>query len=138
MTFSLTSIDANVLAAIAAAGGAILLKIVEKWTIRKSETMNDAARIRNELRSDITRLREENIQLEKEVNEWHEKYWAEKSLHDSDEMLIRTFKTEVSDGINRIKQLESDLMADRKNISELENDLEELRAMLRRLYDHEN
>ena len=137
MNFTLAAIDANVLAAIAAAGGAILLKIVEKWTIRRSETLNDAARIRNELRSDIMRLREENIQLEKEANDWHEKYWEAKSIHESDELRISEFKVEVSNGLIRMEQLESNLNADRTNIAELERDIEELRNMLERLSSHE-
>jgi chromosome segregation ATPase len=138
MTYAIADIDANVLAAIAAAGGAILLKIVEKWTIRRSETLSDAARIRDELRADITRLRDENLQLEKEVNEWHEKYWTEKSLRDSDELLINAFRMEVSGGLNRIKQLETNLDTDRTDIADLEKDLEELRTLLQRLSNHEN
>jgi len=135
--FSLANIDANVLAAIAAAAGAILLKIIEKWTIRRSETLNDAARIRNELRADIIRLREENTQLEKEVNEWHEKYWAAKSLHESDELIISSFEVGIDKGLERIEQLESNLNDDRTNIAELETDVAELSELFNRLTNDE-
>jgi len=126
MTFSLAAIDANVLAAIAAAGGAILVKIVEKWAIRRSETLSDASRIRDELRTDIIRLRKENQDLETEALSWHEKYWDVKTVHESDKAIQNEFRLEVlqrlerieqkhcsgSDDINKLKDLIDDMPSD--------------------------
>ena len=104
MTFTLAAIDANVLAAIAAAGGAIFVKIIEKWAIRRSETMSDASRLRDELRTDIIRLRKENQDLESEALLWHEKYWTVRTIHENEKAAQHEFRLEVLQRLNRIEQ----------------------------------
>jgi chromosome segregation ATPase len=137
MWFNLPSVDANVLAAIAAAGGAITIKLIEKWAIRRSENLIDAQKIRDELRSEITRLRDENIRLHTESLSWHNKYWEIKELQDSGETLIDSLKADRDIHVERIKVLESQLHQDRKDIDELEDDVDELRQTFNKLSSKE-
>lgn len=138
MWFTLPSVDANVIAAIAAAGGAITIKLIEKWAIRRSENLIDAQRIRDELRSEITRLRDENIRLQTEALTWHNKYWEVKELQDSGETLIDSLKADRDVHVERIKILESQLHQDRKDIDELEDNVDELRQTFNKLSSKES
>jgi uncharacterized protein (DUF3084 family) len=121
MPVPLHTVDPNVTTALAAAGGAILIKIVERWLGRRNETNNEAERIRKELREELTRYRTDNIRLEKEVDEWRTKYWKSKKLHDSDEIRIDELESEVSGGAVQIKSLSDsvqNLLDDVKRLQE--------------------
>jgi predicted RNase H-like nuclease (RuvC/YqgF family) len=70
----------NVLATIIAAGGAIFVKIIEKWMEHNEEqktenTYAEGERIRQELRVDVERLHDENEKLRNESDKWRAKYW---------------------------------------------------------------
>lgn len=52
------------------------LKLAEHWLGRNKVKTDDAAQIRDELRLEITALREENKQLEAEVEVWKGKYYT--------------------------------------------------------------
>lgn len=60
--------------------GAILggsgLKVIEHW-LNKSKVQNDeATSYRKELRDEVTSLREELRKVEKELDEWRDKYYV--------------------------------------------------------------
>jgi uncharacterized coiled-coil DUF342 family protein len=55
--------------------GGIGLKLLEHWLGRSKMRLDEASKIRDELRVEITGLREESKVLEKEANEWKEKYY---------------------------------------------------------------
>lgn len=120
MPVTLPTVDPNVTTAIAAAGGAILIKIVERWLGRRNENNNEAERIRKELREELTRYRTENIRLEKELDDLRTKYWSNKRLHDSAETRINDLESEVSDGAILIQQLSD-------SIYHLQDDVKRLR-----------
>lgn len=72
--------DQNVFAAIAAASGAIIVKIVEKWIDKhhkNDSSSQEAERIREELRDELTRLRSETERLRIESDDWRKKFWDE-------------------------------------------------------------
>lgn len=89
----LTTLDPTTLGVIAAAVGAVVVKIAEKWLGRRSESALEAERVRAELRAENldstseaerlraelrvenTLLRSDNIRLRKDADEWREKYW---------------------------------------------------------------
>lgn len=56
--------------------GGIGLKLLEHWLGRSQVKRNDAQQIRDELRTQVAELRDTNRILEKEVDEWRDKYWA--------------------------------------------------------------
>jgi uncharacterized coiled-coil DUF342 family protein len=55
--------------------GGIGLKMLEYWLGRSKVKLDEASKIRDELRIEITSLREENRDLETQLNEWKGKYY---------------------------------------------------------------
>lgn len=55
--------------------GGVGLKVAEHWLGRSKVKVDDAARIRDELRLEITAQREEIKQLEKDVDRWRDEYY---------------------------------------------------------------
>lgn len=55
--------------------GGIGLKVLEHWLGRNKFKTDEATRIREELRTDMTALRTENKELERQVDEWRLKYY---------------------------------------------------------------
>ena len=68
-------------AAIAAILGGIGVKIIDKMLTKRSETFLEGAKLRDELRSENTFLRQEVEQLELDRNEWREKFYAAVEAH---------------------------------------------------------
>lgn len=55
--------------------GGVGLKVLEHWLGRNRVRTDDATRLRDELRTEITSLREENRQMEADVDKWREEYY---------------------------------------------------------------
>lgn len=55
--------------------GGVCLKLVERWLSNSKVKVDDAMNIRNELRTELVALREENRQLEDDVTKWREEYY---------------------------------------------------------------
>lgn len=122
----LPTVDPNVTTAVAAAGVAILIKIVERWLNRRTDNNAEAERLRKELREEVSRLRADNIRLEKEADEWRTKYWNKKALYDSDEIRINDLESEVSGGAALIKNLTDKVEGLEREIGGLEKEVKRL------------
>lgn len=61
--------------------GASVLSVTNKWLSRTKDDRDDAKQIREELRTQITSQKTEIDVLEKEVNEWREKYYDLRDQH---------------------------------------------------------
>lgn len=70
------NLDPAWIALLGAMFGGAGLKVTEAWLGRNRVKIDDASQIRDELRTEITGLREENAQLESSRNEWREKYYS--------------------------------------------------------------
>ena len=71
-------------AALAAILGGIGVKIIDKMLTKRSETFLEGSKIRDELRSENTTLRQELEQLEADRNEWREKFYGAVESHISE------------------------------------------------------
>lgn len=69
------AMDPTVIALIGTVMGGVGLKVAESWLGRNKVRVDDAARMRDELRLQVTALREENKALEAQVDEWRAKYY---------------------------------------------------------------
>lgn len=69
------------IALIATLCGGLGLKVVEHWLGRNKVRVDDASRIRDELRLEITAQREEIISLEVERDTWRGKYYDLRDRH---------------------------------------------------------
>jgi septal ring factor EnvC (AmiA/AmiB activator) len=68
--------DAAWIALIGTVFGGVGLKVVDHYLSKNKVKIDDAARIRDELRIEITNLREEVQKLEAERDKWREDYWS--------------------------------------------------------------
>lgn len=69
------ALDPAWIALIATICGGVGLKVTEHWLGRSKVRVDDAARIRDELRLEITANKEEIKQLESEVTKWRDEYY---------------------------------------------------------------
>lgn len=69
------ALDPAWIALIGTVCGGVGLKVAEHWLGRNKVRTDDAARIRDELRMEITAQREEIKQLEDAANKWREEYF---------------------------------------------------------------
>lgn len=70
------ALDPTVVALIGTIMGGVGLKIAEYFLGKGRVKVDDASRIRDELRLEITALRTENHQLETERDKWRSDYYA--------------------------------------------------------------
>lgn len=77
--------------------GGVGLKLAEHWLGRNKVRTDDAARIRDELRLEITTQREEIRQLEADGNKWREEYFNLKEKYIN-------LQTELTLALARIKR----------------------------------
>ena len=70
------AIDPAWIALIGTLCGGIGLKVAEHWLGKNKIKVDDAARIRDELRLEITAQRQEIKDLEAEVDKWRDEYYA--------------------------------------------------------------
>lgn len=67
--------DAAWIALIGTLMGGAGLKFIEKFLARGTEKQDFATKMRDELRTDLNTTKEEVRQLEKEIDQWKEKYF---------------------------------------------------------------
>lgn len=76
--------------------GGVGLKVAEHWLGRSKIKVDDAARIRDELRLEITAQREEIKQLESDVDRWRDEYYNLKEKY-------MTLQTELMFALRNIR-----------------------------------
>jgi len=69
------AIDPTIVALVGTVMGGVGLKLAEHWLGRKKVKVDDAARIRDELRTELTAVRADNNALEIEVDKWKTDYY---------------------------------------------------------------
>lgn len=90
------SLDPAWIALIGTVCGGVGLKLTEYWLGRNKVRTDDASRIRDELRMEITAQREEIKQLETDVEKWRNEYY---DLRDK----YINLQTELTLALERIK-----------------------------------
>ena len=69
------ALDPTVVALVGTVMGGVGLKVAEHWLGRNKVKVDDASRLRDELRLEITAQKEEIRQLEAEVEKWRKEYY---------------------------------------------------------------
>lgn len=70
------AVDPTVVALVGTIMGGVGLKVAEHWLGRNKVKVDDAARMRDELRLEITAQREEIAKLEADAVKWRNDYYA--------------------------------------------------------------
>lgn len=103
------ALDPTVIALIGTVMGGVGLKVAEHWLGRNKVRVDDAARLRDELRLEITAQREEIKALESDVNKWRNEYYTmyEKyiKLQTDLTLALQRIKVEASSAQNDAVQL---------------------------------
>ena len=91
--------------------GGVGLKMVEHWLGRSKVKVDEAGRIRDELRLEITAQREEIKQLEADVNKWREEYYNLRdrftALQTELTLALQRIRSEAAQAENKAVELES-------------------------------
>lgn len=84
------AIDPAWIALIGTVCGGVGLKVAEHWLGRNKVKTDEAAQIRDELRLEITALREEVKQLEADADKWKKEYFGmyEKYINQASDLKI--------------------------------------------------
>ena len=105
------AIDPAWIALIGTLCGGIGLKVAEHWLGKNKVKVDDAARIRDELRLEITAQREEIKDLETDVEKWRSEYYALRDkyveLQTELTLALAKIKQEAADAEAAAKQLET-------------------------------
>lgn len=93
------ALDPAWIALIGSAGGAIILKVTEHFLSQGEVKVSDAQHLRDELRIQIDNQRSDIQQLEKDVDEWKDKYYDLRDEHVKlqAELIVRL--KEIKEGI---------------------------------------
>lgn len=91
------ALDPTVVALIGTIMGGVGLKAAEHWLGRNKVKVDDAARLRDELRLEITAQREEIKALEADVDRWKKDYYDLKSLY-------MNLEVDLKFALNKIKE----------------------------------
>lgn len=59
----------------------LLLKVMTKWTDRKNDNLTEHLELRKELREELDSVKHELHQLQKELDEWREKYYHQVEIN---------------------------------------------------------
>lgn len=101
--------DPGWIALIGTITGGVGLKFVEHWLGRNRVKTDDATRIRDELRIEITNQREEIRQLEADVTKWREEYYNLRdkyvSLQTELTLALEKIRKEATEAGNRAETL---------------------------------
>ena len=90
------ALDPTVVALIGTVMGGVGLKVAEHWLGRNKVKVDDASRLRDELRLEITAQREEIKALESAVDKWRAEYYDLRDKYSS-------LQTELTLALQKIK-----------------------------------
>jgi uncharacterized coiled-coil DUF342 family protein len=73
------------------------LKVATKWADRKKDNLTEHLELRKELREELDTVKEELRQLQKDVDEWREKYYAQVEINAVLQSEISALRMELND-----------------------------------------
>lgn len=75
LTEMLGQLNSTVTVTVAGLLVGVLMKFATKWTDRRKDNLTEHLELRKELREELDTVKEELHQLQKELDEWREKYY---------------------------------------------------------------
>jgi len=103
------ALDPTLVALVGTVMGGVGLKVAEHWLGRNKVKVDDASRLRDELRLEITAQKEEIRQLEAEVEKWRKEYYdlfqKYMSLETDLKLALHNIKKEVETAQNTTAEL---------------------------------
>jgi hypothetical protein len=70
------------------------IKLLDKIVSKRSDTFNESAKIRDELRISIDQLREDIERYKEESDEWRKKYWEQVEINIHQKGMLESLQSE--------------------------------------------
>jgi uncharacterized coiled-coil DUF342 family protein len=100
VTNAISEFNSAITAGIGALFVGILMKVVSKLTDKRKDTLNEHLELRRELREELDAVKEEISTLQKELDEWREKYYHQLEVTTLLQAEIASLRLELSEYTN--------------------------------------
>ena len=92
--------NSAIIAAIGALIVGVLMKFISKLTDKRKDTLNEHLELRRELREELDAVKEEISTLQKELDEWREKYYHQVEVTTLLQAELAAMRLELSEYTN--------------------------------------
>jgi uncharacterized coiled-coil DUF342 family protein len=100
--------NSAIIAALGALVVGVLMKFVSKLTDKRKDTLNEHLELRRELREELDAVKEEISTLQKELDEWREKYYHQLEVTTVLQAEIAALRLELSDYVTNSGEYSSE------------------------------
>jgi len=97
---ALGEFNSAIIAALGALVVGVLMKFVSKLTDKRKDTLNEHLELRRELREELDAVKEEISILQKELDEWREKYYHQLEVTTLLQAELAAMRLELSEYTN--------------------------------------
>ncbi len=104
--------NSAIIAALGALVVGVLMKFVSKLTDKRKDTLNEHLELRRELREELDAVKEEISILQKELDEWREKYYHQLEVTTLLQAELAALRLELSDYVSNSGEFSSDELKD--------------------------
>jgi uncharacterized protein YlxW (UPF0749 family) len=94
---TLNQFNSTITATVAALVVGVLMKFVSHTTDKRKDNLTEHLELRKELRDELDTVKEELYQLQKELNEWREKYYHQVELTTILQIELSQLRIEISE-----------------------------------------
>ncbi len=89
--------NSAIMTVIAGLGVGLVLKLVTRWVDRKKDNLNEHLELRKELREELDSVKEELRQLQKDLDDWREKYYHQVEINTALQSEIAALRLELTE-----------------------------------------
>lgn len=100
-------LNSAVTATVAGLAVGVIMKFASKMTDRRKDSLNEHLELRKELREELDAVKEELHQLQKDLNEWREKYYHQVEVNTLLQAEISALRMELADYKERTGEFNS-------------------------------
>jgi predicted nuclease with TOPRIM domain len=100
VTSAVSEFNSAIVAGLGALVVGVLMKIVSKLTDKRKDTLNEHLELRRELREELDAVKAEINTLQKELDEWREKYYHQVEVNTLLQAELASLRLELSEYTN--------------------------------------
>lgn len=104
---TLNQFNSTITATVAALVVGVLMKFVSRATEKRKDNLTEHIELRKELRDELDTVKEELYRLQKELNEWREKYYHQVEITTLLQVELSQLRIEISEYKDRTGEFKS-------------------------------
>jgi uncharacterized protein YlxW (UPF0749 family) len=104
--------NSAVIATLGALVFGVIMKIVSSFTDKRKDTLTEHLELRKELREELDTVKQEISILQKQLDEWREKYYHQLEVTTILQTELATLRIDLSDYVNNSGEYSSDELKD--------------------------